>query len=97
MLDRVRVAAERSVRYSDHAVREMIADMVERPQVEAVIRSGEIIEAYPEDKRGESCLMLGSGPLHIVCAPKSDGLVIITVYRPDPEKWSADFRIRRLQ
>ncbi|MGR3311685.1 MAG: DUF4258 domain-containing protein [Candidatus Brocadiales bacterium] len=50
----------------------------------------EIIEDYPEDPRGESCLILGftleGEPVHIVCGG-SCPIIIITVYRPDPELW----------
>jgi hypothetical protein len=61
--------------------------------------NGEIIEDYPEDKRGHSCLMFGMPnnrrPVHVVCAPKEEYLAIITVYMPSLEKWEADFKTRR--
>lgn len=63
-----------------------------------VVRTGEIIEDYPEDARGHSCLMLGRGrddrAIHVVCAPKSEYLAIITAYLPDPDQWTPDFRGR---
>ena len=41
-------------------------------------KEGEIIEDYPEDTGGHSCLILGRGgdgrPIHIVCAPKDEYL-----------------------
>ncbi len=38
-----------------------------------------------------------TGPLHVVAAddPESDINVVITVYRPDPDMWTRDFRRRR--
>jgi hypothetical protein len=63
-----------------------------------VVERGEIIEDYPDDARGHSCLMLGGGlddrPIHLVCAPKDEYLAIITAYRPEPSDWSGDFRVR---
>ncbi|QGP91586.1 hypothetical protein MGLY_09220 [Neomoorella glycerini] len=54
--------------------------------------TGEILEDYPEDPRGPSCLVLGHIPdgrsIHIVCSLDNDGtLIIITVYIPEPPKW----------
>ena len=60
--------------------------------------AGEVIEDYPEDLRGHSCLILGFGqsnrPIHIVCAPKNEYLAIITAYLPDSLQWSLDFKRR---
>ncbi|WP_422880214.1 DUF4258 domain-containing protein [Methylomarinovum caldicuralii] len=57
-----------------------------------------MIEDYPEDARGHSCLMLGRGvdgrPIHVVCAPKDEYLAVITAYIPDGKQWSKDFRVR---
>jgi len=56
------------------------------------IANGEILENYPEDQRGHSCLVLGytrdGRALHAVCGCEPSGtLVIITVYFPEPPKW----------
>jgi len=57
--------------------------------------TGEVIEDYPQDSRGHSCLILGLGqnnrPIHVVCAPKNEYLAIITAYLPDALQWSSDF------
>jgi len=72
--------------------------MVTTAEVMAVVIGGELVEDYPEDVRGHSCLLLGLGeqgrPIHVVCAPKTDYLAIITAYLPDLAQWSADFRRR---
>ena len=100
MLEHVRSAAVRRILFLPHAIRQMSrADrMITAADVEAVLLRGEIIEEYPADVRGPSCLMLGSaidgGPVHVVCAPKDEYLAIITAYRPDPAQWTADFRTR---
>jgi hypothetical protein len=72
--------------------------MITTVEVGAVVTTGELLEDYPEDVRGHSCLLLGVGeggrPDHVVCSPKDDFLAIITAYVPDPSQWSSDFRRR---
>jgi hypothetical protein len=74
-------------------------DIITTDEVRGVIFKGEIIEDYPEDKRGHSCLMFGvsksNHPIHVVCAPKEDYLAIITVYVPSLGKWTDDYKTRR--
>ena len=65
-----------------------------------MVFEGELIENYPEDVRGHSCLLLGRSPhdnrpIHVVCAPKDEYLAVITAYLPDAEKWMPDHKTRR--
>ncbi len=57
----------------------------------------EIVEDYPGDSRGPSCLILGwtdsGSPLHVLVAYPPDPAVI-TSYAPDPDRW-LDSRTRR--
>ena len=73
--------------------------MIRAAEVRQVISGGEVIEDYPEDLRGHSCLLLGFGledrAIHVVCAPKLEYLAIITAYLPSPDEWDEDFRVRR--
>ena len=85
--------------YSQHAVDQSILRRVTVEELRECVRSGEIIEDYPEDKYGPSCLISGlteSGrPLHVQCSYPTRALVkIITLYEPDPDLW-IEFRIRR--
>lgn len=72
--------------------------MISPEEVRRVVERGEVIEDYPENARGHSCLMLGRGtgdrPVHVVCSPKDEYLAVITAYLPDPDEWSSDFRRR---
>ena len=57
----------------------------------------EIIEDYPSDIRGPSCLIQGvcrRGIIHVVCTSSTRPFVI-TVYRPDPDQWDEEFRNRK--
>ncbi|HAM57773.1 MAG TPA: hypothetical protein DCQ64_21105 [Candidatus Rokubacteria bacterium] len=99
ILDAVRRAASTKLLFLPHAIRQMArpATMISAREVERAVAEGQIIEDYPEDVRGPSCLMLGSGegrPIHVVCSPKDEYLAIITAYVPDPSQWSPDFRRR---
>ena len=70
-------------------------------EVLEALDGGEIVEAYPDDQPYPSCLILGrtraGRPLHVVCAPvlTEQGLIIITIYQPDPARWAADFKGRK--
>ena len=61
--------------------------------------TGDLIEDYPEDPRGHSCLLLGRAndgrPIHVVCSPKPDYLAIITAYVPGESEWTSGFTQRR--
>ena len=97
----VNEAATKRILFLPHALNQMNspARMISVAEVKEVITTGEVIEDYPEDVRGYSCLVLGNGtnqrPIHVVCAPKTDYLAIITAYLPDSEKWKADWRTRK--
>ncbi len=101
LIEAIKQSAEKEVIYTLHAIEEMNAedDMITTNEVRDVVFNGEMIEDYPEDKRGHSCLMLGvpnnRRPVHVVCAPKEEYLAIISVYIPSLEKWEADFKTRR--
>lgn len=103
MREAVRAAAILRILYLPHAIRQMARPdrMITPAEVEHVIETGELIEEYPDDPRGASCLILGYGKgrraIHAACAPKPEYLAVITAYLPDPEQWEADFRRRRRQ
>lgn len=73
--------------------------MISTREVRNVIMTGEVIEDYPEDARGHSCLILSKGenerPIHVVCSPKEDFLAIITAYIPTDIEWAKDYKERR--
>ncbi len=100
ILIQVRAAAKQKVLFLPHALRQMLRPdrMIRRAEVLHVITEGEVIEEYPKDVRGQSCLLLGFGnherPVHVVCAPREDYLAIITAYLPDMHEWSSNFRKR---
>src|SRR3990172_5700254 len=83
--------------YSRHAKDEMAAEefgQIQEQEVNDVVSRGKIIEIYPGDEPYPSCLIYGrtseDRPLHVVCAysKESDIVIVITVYQPDPARWS---------
>jgi len=63
----------------------------------SAIRTGEIIESYPDDEPCPSILMLGfigDHAYHVVLGICDDHLRVITAYMPDDEHW-IDTRTRR--
>lgn len=96
----IRAKARQRMLYLPHAIDRMSKpdQMISATEVRYVINAGSIIEDYPEDARGHSCLMLGyrndTEPIHVVCAPKDEYLAIITVYIPEPDRWKNGFSKR---
>ncbi len=90
----------RQYEFSRHAVDQTIIRDISVAEVEeAISAKSEVIEDYPEDKYGPSCLILGftkaGRALHLQCSYPSRPLVkIITLYEPDPRVW-IDFRVRK--
>ena len=85
--------------FSKHAVDQSIIREISVQEIRSAVSVGEIIEDYPDDKYGPSCLVFGmtdeKRPIHIQCSyPARSIIKVITVYEPDPERW-VDFKIRR--
>jgi hypothetical protein len=86
--------------YRVHALRRMFERAISEPDIRRVLNSGEEIETYSLDQPYPSRLLLGfvkTMPIHVVAAYNAtdDQTIIVTVYRPDPLRWTADFRTRR--
>ncbi|NQT50662.1 DUF4258 domain-containing protein [bacterium] len=101
ILDAVRQAASQRILFLPHAVRQMSRPdrMIGASDVRCVIEQGQVIEDYPSDPRGHSCLLLGQPldgrPIHVVCSPKKGYLAVITAYRPDATQWEDDLKTRK--
>ncbi len=100
ILDQVKRSAQKRILFLPHTIQQMSRPerMITTKEVEIVVTTGELIEDYPDDVRGHSCLLLGYGNeervIHVVCAPKKDYLAIITAYLPNQNQWSSDFKRR---
>lgn len=84
---------------SKHAVDGSITRRIGIQELRDAVATGEIIEDYPNDKYGPSCLIFGATsaerPLHVQCSyPSRTPVRIITLYEPAPDRW-IDFKRRR--
>lgn len=92
-------AAAENIRITQHAQQEMAEEDIILAEVLQAITTGQIVENYPEHRRGACCLLLGHSqqgrPLHIVCTTAQPVLIIITAYEPKPPKWVTPTQRRR--
>ena len=89
-----------NIKFSRHALIQMFSRAISKEHVVKVIKNGEIITNYPDDKPYPSALLLGfagNKPLHIVVGFDESDLtcIIITAYKPDLKIWKSDFKTRR--
>ena len=100
MIEKIREKiAQNQFEFSQHAVDQGIVRRISVQELRDAIANGEVIEDYPEDKYGPSCLILGftlaGRPLHTQCSYPSRPLIkVITLYEPNLQLW-IDFKIRR--
>lgn len=89
-----------SIAYRLHASKRMFEREVYNDDVESVLKRGRIIESYDEDYPLPSVLINGTTrnnrALHLVVAVNHEAkeIIIITVYEPNPLKWSDNFSRR---
>ncbi len=78
----------------------MLDDNIGENEVIDATLSGELIEDYPTAFPFPACLLLGrlpaSAPVHAVWAldRATCYAFLVTAYRPDPARWTPDFRTR---
>ncbi len=100
MLEEIRrKIAAGAFEFSQHAVDQSILRRISVAELRETIAVGEIIEDYPNDKYGPSCLIFGftaqGRPLHVQCSYSTRPLIkVVTLYKPDPALW-IDFKRRR--
>ena len=95
---REKIAADQ-FELSKHAVDQSIVRRIGMQELREAVAAGGVIEDYPDDKYGPSCLIFGETtagrPLHVQCSyPIRTPVRIITLYEPTPDRW-IDFRRRR--
>jgi Domain of unknown function (DUF4258) len=100
LIDEIRRRVARgNFEFSQHAVDQAIIRHISVQELRDAIAGGEVIEVYPVDKYGPSCLIFGmtrtGRPIHVQCSdPSRPTVKIVTVYEPDPAFWM-EFKVRR--
>lgn len=79
------------LRITTHARDAMRDEAFTLDEVLEAIATAQILEDYPEHRRGACCLLggqtRGGRPVHLVCTSAQPVLILITVYEPQPPKW----------
>ena len=83
---------------TNHASDRAVLREIDNFEIEEAVIAGEVIEDYPDDKYGPSCLILGKTKagrnLHVqVSYPPV--VKVITAYEPTTAKWDEDLKTRK--
>lgn len=83
-----------------HAIQRMFRRQINEADVRHVLKTGTVIEDYPDDTPYPSRLVLGwcrSRPIHVVSADNHADreTIIVTTYEPDSNQWAPDFKRRK--
>ena len=90
------------VRISEHGYDELAEDGLTARELLAGVLEAVVVEEYPHYPKGPCVLLLQKDrvgrPVHVVWGiPKGNArpAVLVTAYRPDPERWDKKFLRRR--
>jgi len=90
------------IKISEHGYDELADDNIYIDDVLNSIDDADIVEEYPNYPKGKCILLLqndsGNKPIHTLWGvPKgnSSPAVLITSYRPDPNRWDDTFKFRK--
>jgi len=96
------LARDGEIRISEHGYDELVEDGLSAREVIGGVGEAILVEDYPNYHKGSCVLVLQQDlaglPIHVVWGiPKGHATpgVLITAYRPAPERWTDDWMRRR--
>lgn len=96
-IEHIKKAIKKEIYFRDHAIQQMVSRKIDKDEIIQAILVGELIEEYPKDKYGPTCLIYGqtqmNRPLHILVS-YTEPIWVITAYEPDESKW-INYKFRR--
>lgn len=94
--------AQNNVVISSHGYEELAADDIFVQDVLQSVNLAVVVEDYPDFSKGPCVLVLQEDkdkqPVHVVwgiAKGKESPAVLITAYRPDPDKWTNNYSRRK--
>jgi hypothetical protein len=95
------LAAAGDLLLSQHAYDRLAENGIYAGDIEAGVASAVEVEDYPEFHKGPSVLVLqqdaNGQPIHVLWGIRkgtNSPAIVVTAYRPDPQRWTSDFRRR---
>ena len=103
ILDRIlALIARREVVISDHGYEELAADGILVKDIYEGVEDAIVVEEYPTYHKGPCVLVLQRDhhgqPIHVLWGIPTNATspaVVVTAYRPDPNRWTENFLGRK--